>query len=161
MSPQVSLLDVEVLAADARWKSRVPHLVWGFVILGAVIRLVGYLLRFPLWIDECMLAENFLDFGFLDLHLPLYHHQVAPIGFLWIELACVRLFGFSEWSLRLFPLLCGIGSLFVFRHLAMRLLAGVPLILAVGCLAVAKAPVGLSANAKPYASDLLVAATLM
>jgi hypothetical protein len=30
-----------------------------------------------------------------------------------------------------------------------------------GCLAVAKAPIGLSANAKPYATDLLVAATLM
>src|SRR5262249_34403137 len=114
-----------------------------------------------LWIDECMLAENFLDRGFLDLLAPLEHHQVAPIGFLWIELACVRLFGFSEWSLRLFPLLCGIASLLVFRCLASRLLAGVPLVLAMGCLAVAKAPVGLSANAKPYATDLLVAATLM
>src|SRR5262245_14867501 len=161
MSPLLSILDVEALDADARWKARLPQLVWGFVILGAVIRLVGYLLRFPLWIDECMLAENFLDRGFLDLLSPLDHHQVAPVGFLWIELASVRLLGFSEWSLRLFPLLCGIGSLFVFRRLASRLLAGVPLVLAVGCLAVAKAPVGLSANAKPYASDLLVAATLM
>ena len=87
--------------------------------------------------------------------------QVAPIGFLWIELAAVRLFGFSEWSLRLFPLLSGIGSLFVFRHLASRLLAGVPLVLAVGCLAVAKAPIGLSANVKPYATDLFVAVTLV
>jgi hypothetical protein len=161
MSPQLSLLDVEALDGGARWKARVPLLVWGFVILGAVIRLVGYLLRFPLWIDECMLAENFLDRGFLDLLLPLDDHQVAPVGFLWIELASVRLFGFSEWSLRLFPLLCGIGSLVVFRRLASRLLAGIPLVLAVGCLAVAKAPIGLSANAKPYATDLLVAATLM
>jgi hypothetical protein len=171
MSPQLSVLDVEAFGTDARRKSRVPYLVWGFVILGAIIRLIGYLLRFPLWIDECMLAENFLDRGFLDggfldggfldLLSPLEHHQVAPIGFLWIELACVRLFGFSEWSLRLFPLLCGIASLFVFRRLASRLLAGVPLVLAMGCLAVAKAPVGLSANAKPYATDLLVAATLM
>jgi hypothetical protein len=108
-----------------------------------------------------MLAENFLDQGFLDLLWPLENHQVAPIGFLWIELACVRALGFSEWSLRLFPLLCGIGSLFVFRHVAARLLAGIPLVLAVGCLAVAKAPSGLSANAKPYACDLFVAVVLL
>src|SRR5262249_35846868 len=73
----------------------------------------------------------------------------------------VKLFGFSEYSLRLFPLVCGIASLFVFRHLASRLLAGVPLILAVACLAVAKAPQGLSANFKPYAPDPLLATLLL
>ena len=161
MTPLLQLLDVESLGVSARWKARVPHLVWGFVILGTVIRLVGYLLRFPLWIDECMLAENFLDRGFLELAAPLDHNQMAPVGFLWIELAAVKLFGFSEWSLRLFPLLCGIGSLFAFRRLASRLLAGLPLVLAIGCLAVAKVPVGLSANAKPYATDLLVAISLL
>jgi hypothetical protein len=161
MSPLLPPLNVEAPGADPYWKARVPYLVWGFVILGTVIRLVGYLLRFPLWVDECMLAENFLDRDFPGLLAPLDHHQVAPIGFLWIELAAVKLFGYSEWSLRLFPLLCGIGSLFIFRRLASRLLGGVPLVLAVGCLAVAKAPVGLSANVKPYATDLLVAVSLL
>jgi hypothetical protein len=161
MPPQFLPLDIEPLAPDGRWKASIPYLVWGFVFLGAIVRLVGYLLRFPLWVDECMLAENFLDRGFADLLAPLANHQAAPIGFLWIELACVKIFGFSEWSLRLFPLVCGIASLFVFRHLASRLLAGVPLVLAVGSLAVAKSPIGLSANAKPYATDLLAAAVLL
>ncbi len=161
MSPQLIPLDVACPGADARWKAWVPHLAWGFVLLGTAIRLVGYLLCFPLWIDECLLAENFLDRGFLDLALPLENHQVAPVGFLWVELAVVRLFGFSEWSLRLFPLVCGIGSLFVFRHLASRLLTGLPLVFAVGCLAVAKSPIGLSANVKPYATDLFVAVTFV
>lgn len=136
-------------------------MAWGFVALGVVIRLLVYLMRFPLWVDECMLAENYLDRGFLGLLAPLDHHQVAPVGFLWIELAAVKLLGFSEWSLRLFPLLCGIGSLFVFRHLASRLLAGVPFVLAVGSLAVAKASIGLSADAKPYATDLFVSVSLL
>ena len=161
MGPQIKPFDIPLLATELPASARINRLVWGFVTLGIVIRLVGYLLRFPLWIDECMLAETFLDRGFLDLCWPLRNRQVAPIGFLWIELACVRAFGFSEWSLRLFPLLCGIGSLFVFRHLASRLLSGVSLVLAVGCLAVAKAPVGLSANAKPYACDLFVAVVLL
>jgi hypothetical protein len=161
MDSQFQRFDAPLLAAESNGNARVGRLVWGFVALGTIIRLVGYLLRFPLWVDECMLAENFLDRTYLELLSPLDNQQVAPIGFLWIELACVRAFGFSEWSLRLFPLLCGIGSLFVFRHLASRLLTGVPLVLAVGCLAVAKAPLGLGANAKPYACDLLVAAALL
>jgi hypothetical protein len=161
MHSQIQPIDVSLLEADLHGNARVRRLVWGFVALGTIIRLVAYLLRFPLWIDECMLAENFLDKGYLELLWPLRSGQVAPFGFLWIELACVRVFGFSEWSLRLFPLVCGIGSLFVFRHVASRLLTGVPLILAVACLAVAKAPSGLSTNAKPYACDLFVAVVLL
>ena len=154
-------LDMGPAAASFRWKARVPQLVWGFVLLGTLIRLIVYLQRFPLWVDECMLAENFLDRDFSGLLAPLANEQVAPVGFLWIECALVKLFGFSEWSLRLYPLVCGIASLFVFRHLASRLLAGAPLVLAVGCLAVAKGPISLSADCKPYASDLLVTTTLL
>ncbi|MBS0262043.1 MAG: glycosyltransferase family 39 protein, partial [Planctomycetes bacterium] len=69
--------------------------------------------------------------------------------------------GYSEWSLRLFPLLCGVGSLFLFRRLAARLLSGWSYVLAVACLAVAKAPVGLSCDVKPYSCDLLVASGLL
>lgn len=161
MSPQIQPLEVEGSPAGWRDPSRVSRWVWGFVFLGAAIRIIGYLLRFPLWVDECMLAENFLDRGFVDLLSPLDNHQVAPVGFLWIELLMVKLLGFSEYSLRLFPLVCGVTSLLVFRHLASRLLSGLPLVLAVACLAVAKAPQGLSANVKPYASDLLAAVLLI
>ena len=135
--------------------------VWGFVLLGVILRLFGFLLRQPLWVDECMLAENYLDRGYLDLLRPLENYQVAPVGFRWIELTVVKLFGYSEWSLRLFPLICGIGSLFLFRHLAERVLSGAALVLAVGSLAVAKAPVGLSFDAKPYSCDLAVSLLLL
>jgi hypothetical protein len=161
MPPQFRQIDVEAVSSGGRWNLWVPRLVWGFVFLGIAIRFLRYALRFPLCVDESMLAQNFLERGFLDLLTPLEDEQIAPTGFLWIELACVRLFGFSEWSLRLFPLICGISSLFVFRHLASRVLAGVPLVLAVGCLAIFKPAVGLSADIKPYASDLLVALVLL
>jgi hypothetical protein len=161
MSPQLRQIDVESVSTELRCSAWVPRLVWGFVILGAAIRLLRYALRFPLCVDESMLAENFLDRGFLDLLSPLDHEQIAPVGFLWIELACVRLLGFSEWTLRLFPLACGVASLLVFRHLASRVLSGVPLVLAVGCLAISKPPVGLSADVKPYAGDLFVALALL
>jgi hypothetical protein len=154
-------LDVSVLTNRFSAKESISRIVWGFVWLGVIARLLGYLVRKPLCVDECMLAEHFLNRGYRDLAVPLLNGQMAPVGFLSIELTCVKLFGFSEWSLRLFPLLCGIGGLFLFRHLASRLLTGVPLALAVGCLAVAKGPVGLSYDVKPYSCDLAVALVLL
>jgi hypothetical protein len=157
LHPQLELLGGTCLAD----KSILSRIVWGFVGLGVLARLIGYLLCPPLWVDECMLAEQFIDRGFLELLQPLDNNQVAPVGFLWIELAVVKLFGFSEWSLRLFPLVCGMASLFLFRHLASRLLTGLPFVLAVGCLAVAKAPTELSYDVKPYSCDLAVALALL
>ncbi len=83
---------------------------------------------YPIWPDEAFVAANFLERGYLDLVRPLDYVQVCPILFLWIELTVVRLFGFSEWSLRLFPALCGLASMVLFRHLATRVLRGIPLL---------------------------------
>src|SRR5947207_13177836 len=97
------------------------RLVTAFVVLGLVARCVRYLLDFPLWEDECFLCVNFIDRTFAGLLQPLDFHQVAPPLFLWIELAAVKLFGYGERSLRLFPFLCSVASLFLFRRLAGRL----------------------------------------
>ncbi len=136
---------------------RMDQLAWTFVVLGVAARLVRYLLRFPLWGDEIMLAGNFLDRDYEGLLRPLNEQQCAPILFLWTELAVIRWAGFSEWTLRLFPLLCGLGSVFLFRHVAARVMRGVPLAIAVGIFAVAYYPIRHSVELKPYASDVLVA----
>jgi len=131
------------------------------VVLGILVRLLRYSLKFPLWGDESALAANFLDRGYLDLLRPLDFQQVAPPLFLWIELAIVRLFGFNEWTLRAFPCVCSVASVLLFRHVAGRLLTGVPLLLAVGIFSVAYYPVRLGAEVKQYASDLLVSLVLL
>ena len=100
---------------------------------------------------------NFLRRGYLDLLLPLEYGQICPILFLWAELTAVKLFGFSEMSLRLCPLICGVASVFLFRHTAGRMLKGPALLMAVAIFAVSIHPIRHSADAKPYASDLLVA----
>jgi len=86
---------------------------------------------------------------------------VAPLLFLWTQLTVVKLLGFSEYTLRLFPLLCGIGSLLLFADLARRLLKGLPLLLAVGCFASTYALIRYSCEAKPYSSDVLAAVGLL
>ena len=138
-----------------------PHAVWAFVALGVVLRLGRYLLHFPLWSDEAYVAANLIDRGYTDLLAPLDFGQVCPPLFLWIELAAVKLLGFSEWSLRLFPVLCGVGAVFLFRHVAARLFSGVPLLAAVGIFAVSYAPVRHAVEVKPYASDLFVSLSLL
>jgi hypothetical protein len=143
---------------DARWQAR---LIWGFLLLGLVARMVRFLLRFPLWEDECFLAANFIDHGYLDLLQPLNYHQVAPLGFLWIELTCVKLFGFNEWSLRLYPFLASLAGLFLFRRLASRLLGGTALVLAVALFCVTYSGVRYAAEAKPYGTDQFTSLVLL
>ena len=69
--------------------------------------------------------------------------------------------GFSEWSLRLFPLVCAIASVVLFRHVAGRVVRGVPLFLAVAIFATSFHPILHAADVKPYASDLLAALILL
>lgn len=150
---------------DARLPSpavvdQAARLAAAFVVLGVVIRLSRYLLRFPLWHDEVMLAYNYLDRGYAELLAPLPFNQVAPPLFLWIELTATRLFGFSEFSLRLFPICMGVASVALFWHVARRLLSGTALVAAVAMFAVNYYAVRHAAEAKPYASDLFVALAL-
>ena len=64
-------------------------------------------------------SEAHLAFaGLHQLLRPLRFDQVAPPLFLWGEEAVYRTLGGSELSLRLLPLLAGLGSLFLFARLA-------------------------------------------
>lgn len=145
---------VEPLGAPGpRW---VEPAIWSFVALGLVLRALRYAQNLPLWSDECFLAVNFIQRGFLDLLGPLDNGQICPPLFLWIERAAVGLWGFSEFSLRLFPFVCGLASVIMFERFARLTLRGVPLLLAVAIFAVSVHPIRHAAEAKPYASDLLV-----
>jgi 4-amino-4-deoxy-L-arabinose transferase-like glycosyltransferase len=134
---------------------------WAFVGLGMLLRVARYTMNFPLWWDEAFVAVNLIRRGYLGLLRPLDYGQVCPILFLWSELTAVKLLGFSEWSLRLFPLLCSVASLVLFRHVAGRIVRGVPLLLAVAIFAVSFHPILHAADVKPYASDLLAALALL
>ncbi len=140
--------------AQARW-------CWTLLIIGVALRLVRYLLRFPLWEDEAGLSANLLDRGYRELLQPLKYHQIAPTLFLWGQLGVVRLLGFSEYTLRLVPFLCGMGSLLLFGHVAKRLLRGATLVLAVGLFAVSYPLTRYAAEAKPYDCDLFLGLAML
>jgi len=140
---------------------RAKRWIWFFLAVGVAARLIRYALRFPLWEDECFLSANFLQRGHLDLAGPLDYFQVCPLGFLWVQLTAVKLLGFNEYALRLIPLLAGLSSLFLFRHLAGRFLKGTALVFAVGLFSVAYPCTRYSAEAKQYGVELLVSLVLL
>jgi hypothetical protein len=157
MDGQRIALPVEKADNEALWVGRAT---WGFVVVGLALRVGAYLLDFPLWWDEAFVAVNLLRRDYAGLLRPLDYGQVCPLLFLWAELATVRLLGFSEWSLRLFPLLCALASVPVFRGVAVRLVGGRAALLAVAVFAVAVHPIRHAADLKPYSLDLLVALVL-
>ena len=71
--------DESPLPADAELISPQRQAQWllAFLLIGLAARSVRYLLRFPLWEDEAMLATNFFDCGYLDLLKPMKYGQVA------------------------------------------------------------------------------------
>ena len=140
---------------------RLERATWAFVALGMLLRIARYSMNYPLWWDEAFVAVNFIRRDYYDLIRPLDYGQVCPILFLWAELAVVKLLGFSEWSLRLFPLGCALAGVALFRHVASRVVRGAPLLMAVAIFAVSYHPIRHAADVKPYASDLLASLALL
>ncbi|MDJ1493364.1 glycosyltransferase family 39 protein [Cytophagaceae bacterium DM2B3-1] len=93
----------------------------GFIVYGIFIRLFHFVSNRSLYTDEGYLGYNLLARNFRDLAEPLDANQHAPLFFLWIEKLNMSLFGTSEYALRLFPLIIGILSIFLFYYLCKQL----------------------------------------
>ncbi len=139
---------------------------WRFWLLAALVggivwRLIDYFLRFPVWGDEASLGMNIITRNYAQLLQPLGRTQVCPIGFLWVSKWMTSVAGTSAFTLRFFPLLCGIGAVLiawkVFHHVAGRRVG----VIATAMLSCSLATVRYSTDFKPYSTDLLVAMCYM
>src|SRR2546423_582769 len=97
-------------------------LLWALAAFGALLRIILYADNRSLWFDEAALSLNLLERPFGNLLSPLYFDQGAPVGFLMVERLAGTTLGYSEYVLRLFPLVCGLASVVGFVALARRLL---------------------------------------
>ncbi|UOQ77039.1 glycosyltransferase family 39 protein [Hymenobacter sp. 5516J-16] len=101
---------------------------------------------------------NTINMGFWELATqPFQYEQKAPIGYLWVSRLSVLLFGKREMALRLFPLLCGVGTLGVFTLIARHYLKTWGAVVAVGILALSPACIYHSVEAKQYSTELFMA----
>jgi hypothetical protein len=139
----------------ARWRV----FLWSVTAVGIVLRVTRYLADRSLWGDEGALALNLIQKPAADLVEPLDYLQGAPTGFLLAEKAIMEVLGADELALRLFPLACGILSLFLFAAVARRILEPVGAAFALVLFATAEPLVYYSSEVKQYSVD--VAATLV
>jgi hypothetical protein len=149
----------------ANGKARVlngPQILNGLVLLGVVLRLWEYVFNRSLYLDEILLTRSIVDMPLRALLTkPLLMDQVAPRGFLLVERLAVTILGPSELGLRLFPFLCGLASVILFRRLAERVLTGAGPALALFLFAIGVPLIRYGGDVKQYAADIAAAIGLL
>ena len=97
------------------------------IAFGIILRLKLYLTNNSFRLDEDWLALDISTRTFSEIisaKLFSYDLPAPPPGFSLIEKVFITLFGNNEYAFRLFPLLCGIASLFLFYRLLKKFVSG-------------------------------------
>ena len=104
-------------------KSKDLKQIFLYIILfiGIAFILREYIGGRSFWLDEAALGINMFK-SFKDLLEPLNESQMAPILFLYAAKIPALFLGISDYSLRIIPLLSGIGSLVIFFLLSKQFL---------------------------------------
>jgi len=134
---------------------------WGLMIaFGIVLRLRQYFANRSFWVDEASLALNIVHRTFGALTQPLDYNQGAPIGFLFMEKFVILIMGNNEYSLRLFPLISGLLSVYLtYRIAADRF--GKSGLFAVLLVSISGPLIYYSSELKQYSSDVMFALLLI
>ncbi len=127
-----------------------PRLEWIIIFIGIALRIVRYLSNPSLWLDEAYHAYLIIKFPFLDFSNPF-----VPAGYLFIERLFVKIFGTGEYSLRLFPLICGISSVILFYKFVRNYLSRKAVFLALFLFSLCEPLIYFSSEVKQYSSDVL------
>jgi hypothetical protein len=150
------------------WMNRSLHfewscanLTWLAVAIGVILRVWEYLEFRDLYMDEGSLLKNIVGRPLFGFQQVLEDDQMAPPAFLVIERLLVRLPLGAIAAGRLFPLICGIASVFLMRSAARRYLDPRAVPLAVGMLAFGDHLLYYSAEIKQYSCDLMFALIAM
>lgn len=122
-----------------------------------VLRITQYLGGRSLVIDEARLALNIINKSYKELLGGLEPIQYAPVGFLWIEHLIVKLLGTSEYALRLWPLLAGLLSAFLFLLIMRKCANHCVTLIGMVIFAVSDGLIYYSSEVKQYSSDVTIA----
>lgn len=149
------------ISKDNFYNRLLQLLPWLIIGLGVILRLAVFLQKRNLIIDESNVARNVYERGFIDLLKPLSYEQFAPPVFLWLVKTCSLFFGFSEYSLRLYPLLAGFGSLVVLYLLLKEYMPNRSAWYALFLFATAYMFLRYATEVKQYSGDILISLSLM
>lgn len=145
---------------DAR-RQKFTRLALAFCIVGVLLRLLQFMAKRSLWLDEAMLSINIASRNFFELLHDLDYGQVAPVLFLWLERLAFLVGGPDEWVLRALSFVAGVALPWITWLLARRFVG--PGWSAFSALVVAVSPflIRYSNEVKPYASDGVIAAVVI
>jgi hypothetical protein len=143
------------------WSAQSGILIATVILLGIGLRAYHYLRNPSVWHDEAAVLVNVLPLGFGELLGPLRHAEAAPPLFLWLERATALTLADGTLALRLPPFVASIATLVLIVCTARRE-AGQTAAFWAGLLAACSDRLlWHSCEAKPYAFDVLAAATLL
>ncbi|HXE56287.1 MAG TPA: glycosyltransferase family 39 protein, partial [Tepidisphaeraceae bacterium] len=138
-----------------------PPWLWiALTLAGIGCRVVQYAWDRSFWVDEASLVLNIRERTASMLMGALDFNQAAPPLFLLIERGLYRVFGGSELSLRLFPLVSGCVSVILFAALARRMLKPWMAIVALALFCFSDRLIWHATEVKPYGVDACVAVAL-
>ena len=128
---------------------------------GALFRVVPYVERPSLSLDEARLTLAIASRSFVGLLRPLDYDQAAPPLFLWLEKVALLAGGPSEYALRALPLLAGLLVPVLTCALARRLAGGRVAVIACALAALSPSLANFSLQVKPYQTDVLACVGLL
>jgi len=140
---------------------RTRWLLYGIVGSGIAVRVAVFLYKRSFWLDESMLAANLLRRSYTELLGRLDYVQVAPPLFLFICKALYGIWGQLEYSLRLFPLVCGCLTLLMLGKILSREAPKFFSLCAVALYAFDFSHIDWATTFKQYASDELCAVLIL
>ncbi len=123
---------------------------WIIIFIGIALRAARYLSNPSLWLDEAYHASLIMKYPFFDFSNPF-----VPAGYLFIERLLVKVFGTSEYSLRLFPFICGILSVILFYRFIKDYLSRKAILFALSLFSLCEPLIYFSYELKQYSSDVL------
>jgi len=140
-------------------------LSWVF-LTGVFLRAFIYFQIPAVWLDEATTAFKLNESSVLCLISPCgnINHDLMhayPMGFLGATKLLISLFGLVEPVIRLFPLICSIFSVYIFRKVCRMLLTDSWALAALALFSLNPSLLYHAVELKPYASDVLVTVVLI
>jgi hypothetical protein len=132
--------------------------------LGSLFRLQHFWFNRSLWLDEAYVAQGVSRQSFgeiLSLKPFATDLPLPPVGFLLTEKLMVEAWANNEYVLRLFPLICGLASLFMFYRLAQRYIPQKFVFFPVALFAFSEKLIYYSAEVKPYSAGVFFALLML
>ncbi len=143
-------------------KNELPiYFSWVLLVLGIMLRLAVFWENRNFTVDEANIARNIYERGYFALLSPLSYEQFAPKCFLIGLKAMTFFFGFSEFSLRMIPLLSSIISVVLFYQLLKKVVPARHIWYGLAFFSSSMILMRYASETKQYATDVAITIALL